>query len=108
METRAPEVMETTGDSGGTASGGGRFSLDPGEIRRVGVIVVLLLLVLFLVPAIVSDYYVDTSTQVVTYAIVALGLGVLVGRVGLVSLGQAAVLPRGPRGAGGLVLGPGL
>ena len=42
-----------------------------------------------------STYYVDALTQVAIYAIVALGLGVLVGRVGLVSLGQAAVLAIG-------------
>jgi branched-chain amino acid transport system permease protein len=34
-------------------------------------------------------------TQVAVYSVVALGLGVLVGRVGLVSLGQAAVLAIG-------------
>jgi branched-chain amino acid transport system permease protein len=34
-------------------------------------------------------------TQVAVYAVVALGLGVLVGRVGLVSLGQVAVLAIG-------------
>ncbi len=55
----------------------------------------LLLLVLFAIPAIVSLYYVDAGTQVAIYAIVALGLNVLVGRVGLVSLGQAAVLAMG-------------
>jgi branched-chain amino acid transport system permease protein len=59
------------------------------------VILGLLLLVLFAIPAIVSIYYVDAGTQVAIYAIVALGLNVLVGRVGLVSLGQAAVLAMG-------------
>jgi branched-chain amino acid transport system permease protein len=42
-----------------------------------------------------SGYYVDAVTQVAIYSIVSLGLGVLVGRVGLVSLGQAAVLAMG-------------
>ncbi len=42
-----------------------------------------------------SLYYIDAMTQVAVYAVVALGLGVLVGRVGLVSLGQAAVLAIG-------------
>jgi branched-chain amino acid transport system permease protein len=59
------------------------------------VIAVLVLLILFAYPAIVSQYYVDTGTQVAIYAIVALGLGLLVGRVGMVSLGQAAVLALG-------------
>jgi branched-chain amino acid transport system permease protein len=64
-------------------------------LRRPVIILVLLLLVLFAVPALVSLYYVDAGTQVAIYAIVALGLNVLVGRVGLVSLGQAAVLAIG-------------
>ena len=42
-----------------------------------------------------SIYYIDAMTQVAIYAIVALGLGLLVGRVGMVSLGQAAVLALG-------------
>src|SRR6202046_2389681 len=75
-------------------------SLSPGRLQpramvRPAVIVGLLALVLFAIPAIVSLYYVDAGTQVAIYAIVALGLNVLVGRVGLVSLGQAAVLAMG-------------
>jgi len=42
-----------------------------------------------------SLYYVDALVQVVIYSIAALGLGLLVGRVGMVSLGQAAVLAIG-------------
>jgi len=55
----------------------------------------LLLIALFALPALLSLYYVDTMTQVTVYAMVALGLGVMVGRVGLVSLGQIAVLAIG-------------
>ena len=40
-------------------------------------------------------YYVQAMTQVAVYAVVALGLSLLVGRVGLVSLGQVAVLAIG-------------
>ena len=69
--------------------------LQPRSLVRPAVILALLLLVLFAIPAIVSIYYVDAGTQVAIYAIVALGLNVLVGRVGLVSLGQAAVLAMG-------------
>ena len=77
-----------------------RSSLSPGRLQprslvRPAIILALLLLVLFAIPAIVSIYYVDAGTQVAIYAIVALGLNVLVGRVGLVSLGQAAVLAMG-------------
>jgi branched-chain amino acid transport system permease protein len=62
---------------------------------RVAIIAVLLLFVLIGLPQLISLYYVDAMTQVAVYAVVALGLGVLVGRVGLVSLGQAAVLAIG-------------
>ena len=62
---------------------------------RAPVIAALLLFVLFGIPQLFSLYYVDTMTEVAIYSIVALGLGVLVGRVGLVSLGQIAVLAIG-------------
>jgi branched-chain amino acid transport system permease protein len=62
---------------------------------RAAVITVLVLFALFALPQLLSLYYIDTMTQVAIYAIVALGLGVLVGRVGLVSLGQIAVLAIG-------------
>lgn len=62
---------------------------------RAGVIAVLLLLALFALPPVMTLYYTDTMTQVAIYAIVTLGLGVLVGRVGLFSLGQVAVLTIG-------------
>jgi branched-chain amino acid transport system permease protein len=56
---------------------------------------ILVLFVLLVLPSLFSQYYIDASTQVAIQAIVALGLGLLVGRVGLVSLGQAAVLAIG-------------
>jgi branched-chain amino acid transport system permease protein len=55
----------------------------------------LVIAALVLVPSIFSLYYVDAFTQVAIYSIVTLGLGVLVGRVGMVSLGQGAVLAMG-------------
>jgi branched-chain amino acid transport system permease protein len=51
--------------------------------------------VLLALPQLLSLYYIDAMTQVAVYSMVALGLGVLVGRVGLVSLGQVAVLAIG-------------
>src|SRR5208283_3802948 len=50
---------------------------------------------LLAVPVVLSLYYVDAMTQVVIFSVVALALGELVGRVGLYSLGQAAVLAIG-------------
>jgi branched-chain amino acid transport system permease protein len=66
-----------------------------GFYTRAVVIAVGVLLVIILLPEILNLYYVDAMTQVAVYSIVALGLGVLVGRVGLISLGQAAVLTIG-------------
>jgi branched-chain amino acid transport system permease protein len=66
-----------------------------GTLARTAVVTVLPLFTLLALPQLISLYYVDTMTQVGIYAIVALGLGVLVGRVGLVSLGQIAVLAVG-------------
>jgi branched-chain amino acid transport system permease protein len=68
---------------------------DTRMLVRAGVIVVLLLFALLALPQLLSLYYVDAMTEVAIYAIVSLGLGVLVGRVGLVSLGQIAVLAVG-------------
>lgn len=65
------------------------------EQLKAAVVAVLLLFCLIALPSILSLYYVDAMIQVTIYAIVALGLGVLVGRVGLVSMGQAAVLAIG-------------
>jgi branched-chain amino acid transport system permease protein len=74
---------------------------------RAGVIVVLLVFVLLGLPQLLSLYYVDAMTQVAIYAMVALGLGVLVGRVGLMSLGQVAVLAIGAWSAARLLFGTG-
>src|SRR5215510_4376768 len=62
---------------------------------NAGVIALLLLVALLVLPQLLSIYYIDAMTQVAVYAMVALGLGLLVGRVGLVSLGQVAVLAVG-------------
>ena len=69
--------------------------LDSRALVQPAVVLILLLFVLLVLPSVFSQYYIDASTQVAIYAIVALGLGLLVGRVGLVSLGQAAVLAIG-------------
>jgi branched-chain amino acid transport system permease protein len=68
---------------------------DPRAFVQPAVIVVLVALALFAIPSIFSLYYVDAWTQVAIYSIVTLGLGLLVGRVGMVSLGQGAVLAMG-------------
>jgi branched-chain amino acid transport system permease protein len=62
---------------------------------NAGVVALLLLFALLVLPQLLSLYYIDAMTQVAVYSMVTLGLGVLVGRVGMVSLGQVAVLAIG-------------
>src|SRR5437763_14974463 len=69
--------------------------LEPRSLVRPAVIAALLACVLLFVPSIFSLYYVDAWTQVAIYSVVCLGLALLVGRVGMVSLGQGAVLAMG-------------
>jgi branched-chain amino acid transport system permease protein len=68
---------------------------DGRTLARAGVVAALFLFVLLALPQLLSLYYIDAMTQVAVYSMVALGLGVLVGRVGLISLGQVAVLAIG-------------
>jgi branched-chain amino acid transport system permease protein len=69
--------------------------LDAGDRVRVLVIVALLAFVLLALPPLLSTYWIDVLTAVAIYAVVALGLNLLMGRVGMVSLGQIAVLALG-------------
>jgi branched-chain amino acid transport system permease protein len=80
----------------------------PRRLVRPFVIAAALLVVLLAVPSIFSVYYVDAWTQVAIYSIVTLGLGLLVGRVGMVSLGQGAVLAMGAWVAARLLFATGL
>ncbi len=80
----------------------------PRAFVRPLVIAAVLLVVLLAVPSIFSVYYVDAWTQVAIYSIVTLGLGLLVGRVGMVSLGQGAVLAMGAWVAARLLFATGL
>ena len=66
--------------------------LDAGDRVRAAIISVLLLFIVIVFPLLLSGYWVTVFTSVAIYAIVALGLGVLMGRTGLVSLGQIALL----------------
>jgi branched-chain amino acid transport system permease protein len=70
-------------------------TLDRATRVRIAVIAALLAVVVFVVPPLVSLYWVDVFTASAIYAVVALGLNLLMGRVGLVSLGQIAVLALG-------------
>lgn len=69
--------------------------LGRGGRGRLAVLAALLAFTLVGVPALLSGYWIEVLTLAAVYSVVALGLGLLMGRVGLVSLGQIAVLALG-------------
>jgi branched-chain amino acid transport system permease protein len=89
-------VIETTpGAASDTALTSRRPLLRPDKPAQLGVAVVLVLFALVALPSLMNGYYTGYMTLVAIYAVVALGLGLLVGRVGLYSLGQGAVVQIG-------------
>jgi branched-chain amino acid transport system permease protein len=93
--------MDAAEAAGGAGRAGDRAPrrwvprLSSGDRVRAAVVVGLLAGVLFILPPLLNSYWTEVATSVVIYTIVALGLGLLMGRVGLVSLGQVAVLALG-------------
>jgi branched-chain amino acid transport system permease protein len=86
--------------SGSTGSGAVAARSPSGRLQRstllhAGGIAVFFLLLFIVLPSMTSDYWLQICTQVVVYSVVALGLATLVGRVGMVSLGQIALLALG-------------
>ena len=67
-------------------------ALEQGILIRAGVIAVLLAFVLYAVPHLMGSDWITTITSVAIYSVVSLGLGILYGRVGMISLGQTALL----------------
>jgi branched-chain amino acid transport system permease protein len=82
--------------------------LDQGDRVRAVVIVVLLAFLLIALPDLLSTYWLKILTSVAIYSVVCLSLGLLMGRVGLVSLGQIAVLAIGSWVAARLLFATGL
>jgi branched-chain amino acid transport system permease protein len=70
-------------------------AIDRATRVRIVVIAALLAVVVFALPPLLSIYWIDVLTASVIYAVVALGLATLMGRVGLVSLGQISILALG-------------
>ena len=89
--------MTETGAAGGERAARGPRAFRPqrATIVRALVISVLLALVLVALPALLSTYWIKVLTSVAIFSVVALGLNLLYGRVGLVSLGQIALLAVG-------------
>jgi len=69
--------------------------LDQRTRIQLVVIAALLAFTLFALPARMSAYWTDVATAVAIFSVVSLGLATLMGRVGLVSLGQISVLALG-------------
>jgi branched-chain amino acid transport system permease protein len=107
-EAGAPSTEPTAADGTPTASTRSGRGVEPRSLVRPGVIVALVVCAFLFIPSIFSLYYVNAWTQVAIYSIVTLGLGVLVGRVGMVSLGQGAVLALGAWVAARLLFATGL
>ena len=72
-----------------------RPQLDRKLAVRGLVIAVLLVFVVVAVPKLVGADWITTFTSVAIYSLAALGFGLLYGRVGLISLGQVALLSIG-------------
>jgi branched-chain amino acid transport system permease protein len=83
------------------------LSVERGAIVRAVVILALLAFVLA-IPHFVGADWITTLTSVAIYSVVALGLGILYGRVGMISLGQIALLVIGVWVATRLSYGTGL
>ena len=70
-------------------------SIERGTIVRGVVIAVLLLLALVVVPEFLGADWITTLTSIAIYSVAALGFSILYGRVGMISLGQVALLTIG-------------
>jgi branched-chain amino acid transport system permease protein len=69
--------------------------LERGVAVRASIAVALLVVAIFVLPAMSGSDWITTYTSVAIYSVVALGFGILYGRVGLISLGQVALLTIG-------------
>jgi branched-chain amino acid transport system permease protein len=103
-------AAESAGASDGSALAAARAGrrFEARSAVRPAVVAALVACAFLFIPSIFSLYYVDAWTLVAIYSIVTLGLGVLVGRVGMVSLGQGAVLAMGAWVAARMLFGTGL
>jgi branched-chain amino acid transport system permease protein len=70
------------------------IAVESGLAVRAGVIAAFLAICLFVLPLAGGDWT-SVFTSVAIYSVVAAGLGILYGRVGMISLGQIAVLALG-------------
>ncbi len=88
-------VTPAGGTQGTVRSISGRTQDVVGSPLRLIVIAGLLVFVAVGLPALFDTYWLQIATSVVIYSVVTLGLGLLIGRVGMVSLCQIALLAVG-------------
>jgi ABC-type branched-chain amino acid transport system, permease component len=69
--------------------------VERGVVVRSVIIAALLAFVIFAVPSLVGADWLTTFASVSIYSIAAAGFGILYGRVGMISLGQIALLSLG-------------
>jgi branched-chain amino acid transport system permease protein len=65
------------------------------DVLQLAAGIIFVLLLLAVVPSVTNAYWLQTFTAAATFSVVALGLGLLIGRVGMVSLCQFALLALG-------------
>jgi branched-chain amino acid transport system permease protein len=87
-------ATRTGGVEGATSRLGAR-ARDLGSPVRLLIITALVVFILIGLPELLSTYWLQIMTSVVIYSSVTLGLGLLIGRVGMVSLCQIALLSLG-------------
>jgi branched-chain amino acid transport system permease protein len=66
--------------------------LERGLLVRGAIIALLVAFTVVVLPNLVGSDWITTLTSVAIYSVVSLGLGILYGRVGMISLGQIALL----------------
>jgi branched-chain amino acid transport system permease protein len=69
--------------------------IDRNNLVRAAIVVILLAVAIFALPHFVGSDWITTFTSVAIYSVAALGFGILYGRVGMISLGQVALLTIG-------------
>jgi branched-chain amino acid transport system permease protein len=85
----------TPAPSGRIAVAVGRLNVEPGILVRGAIIGALLAFAIGGLPELVGTDWITTFTSVAIYAVVAAAFGILYGRVGMISLGQVALLSVG-------------
>jgi branched-chain amino acid transport system permease protein len=88
-------VSTTPAETASSAASPRALDIDRGNVVRAAVVAILLAFVIFALPEFVGADWITTFTSVGIYSVVALGFGILYGRVGMISLGQVALLTIG-------------